>query len=83
MEIEKGLSFSWAVGVAQLAELSLPTSEIRGSNPTSAIINLFTNLSIANPEKTNLKKKEAGNGPLKKGISLYSSSTLTKSLYKQ
>ena len=50
-----------AVVVAQLTERSLPTPEIRGSNPDNGIKNLWTLLFVnCNPEKTNLKKKRPG-----------------------
>ena len=47
--------------VAQLVERSLPTPEIRGSNPGTGEI-LSTNCAL---EKTKIKK-EAGNGPSEK-----------------
>ena len=55
-----------AVVVAQLVERSLPTPEIRGSNPN---IGKFY-LPIGNRKEEN-KEKEAGNGPfLKKKYNL-------------
>ena len=51
-----------AVVVAQLAEWSLPTSEIRGSNPDIGEI-LCTKMYNRKHES---KSKEAGNGPSKK-----------------
>ena len=47
---------SWAVVVALLVERSLPTSEIRGSNPVISKI-LSTNCTI---EKRKIKKKSPG-----------------------
>ena len=50
----------WAMVVAQLVKRSLPTSEIRGSNPVIGKIlstKLFTNCII---EKTKIKKKRPG-----------------------
>ena len=54
----------WAVVVAQLVERSLPTPEIRGSNPVigKLLYRTFNCLSTVNCiEKTKIKKKEAGN----------------------
>ena len=49
--------------VAQLVEWSLPTPEIRASNPV--IVNFFTiNCIKSSIEKTKIKKKEARNGPI-------------------
>ena len=48
--------FCWAVVVAQLVERSLPTPEIRGSNPDIGKI-LSTNCTL---EKIKLKKKRPG-----------------------
>ena len=59
----------WAVVVAQLVERSLPTPEIRGSNPVigKLLYQTFNCLStVSCIEKTKLKKKEAGNGPFLK-----------------
>ena len=56
---------SWAVVVAQLAERSLPTPEIRGSNPDIGnISNVFICQLLSRKDEN--KEKEAGNGPLKK-----------------
>ena len=54
----------WAVVVAQLAERSLPSPEIRRSNPDIGRI-FFDNLSVnCNcSEKTKINWKEAVNGP--------------------
>ena len=50
----------WAVVVAQLVELSLPTSEVCGSNPDISKFNLpIVHLN----RKDENKEKEAGNGP--------------------
>ena len=51
-----------AVVVAQLAEWSLPTSEILGSNPD---IGEILSTKLYNRKDKN-KSKEAGNGPSKK-----------------
>ena len=54
-----------AVVVAQLAERSLPTPEIRGSNPDiSNILNIFICQLLSRKDEN--KEKEAGNGPFKK-----------------
>ena len=52
-----------AVAVTQLTEWSLPIPEVRGSNPVivKALLRTYLLLTI---EKTQLKKKEAGNGQL-------------------
>ena len=57
--------------VVQLAERLLPTSEIHSSNPdiVNKIFERQTHVkhpqSInCNPEKTKIKKKEGGNGPI-------------------
>ena len=55
-----------AVVVVQLADQSLLTSEIRGSDPNIGKVfrmHIFVN---CNSEKTKRKEKEAGNGPFKK-----------------
>ena len=55
-----------AVVLAQLVERSLPTPEIRGSQPVvgKLLYRTFNCLSTVNCiEKTKIKKKEAGNGP--------------------
>ena len=52
----------WAVVVAQMVEWSLPTPEIRGSNPDNGKI-LSTNCTI---EKKKIKKKRLGMANLKK-----------------
>ena len=46
----------YAEVVAQLVERSLPTPEVRGSNPIS---DQYSN--YCNSEKTKIKEKEAGN----------------------
>ena len=57
------------VVVAQLVERSLPIAEVRGSNPVIGKnfyyyrTFVYCQLCI---ERTKIKKKEAGNGPLKK-----------------
>ena len=52
--------------MAQLAERSLLTPEIRGSNPDIGNEIYQTYLSVnCYLEKTKIKKKDAGNGPLK------------------
>ena len=54
-----------AVVVAQLAERSLPTPEIRGSNPDiGKISNVFICQLLSRKDEN--KEKEAWNGPLKK-----------------
>ena len=54
-----------AVVVAQLAERSLPTPEIPGSNPDIGnITNVFICQLLSSKDEN--KEKEAGNGPLKK-----------------
>ena len=56
---------SGAVVVAQLAERSLPTPEIRGSNPDIGnISNIFICQLLSRKDEN--KEKEAGNGPFKK-----------------
>ena len=56
-----------AVVVAQLAEQSLPTPEIRGSNPDiGKISNVFICQLLSRKDEN--KEKEAGNGQLKKNI---------------
>ena len=52
-------SINLAVVVAQLVERSLPTPEIRGSNPNFGKLYL----PIVNRKDKN-KEKEAGNGPI-------------------
>ena len=53
-----------AVVVAQLAERSLPTPEIRGSNPDIGnISNIFICQLLSRKDEN--EEKEAGNGPLK------------------
>ena len=49
---------NWAVVVAQLAEWSLPTPEIRGSNPDISNKN-FKSVNCY-PEKSKIKKKRPG-----------------------
>ena len=56
-----------AVAVAQLVERSLPTLEVRGSNP--AIGKICIELSTA--LKTRKYRKKPGNGPFKKPQFLY------------
>ena len=56
-----------AVVVAQLAERSLPTPEIRDSNPdigNEIFIDVFICQLLYRKDEN--KEKEAGNGPLKK-----------------
>ena len=54
-----------AVVVAQLAERSIPTPEIRGSNPDIGnISNIFICQLLSRKDEN--KEKEAGNGPFKK-----------------
>ena len=56
----------WAVVVGQLAEQSLPTSEIRGSNPKiSKVLQMHV---FVNCRKDENKEKESGNGPFKKKV---------------
>ena len=50
----------WAVVVAKLVERSLPTPEIRGSNPNIGKL-LSTNCTLNRKDEN--KEKEAGNGP--------------------
>ena len=52
----------WAVLVAQLVERSLLTPEVRSSN-RQTLYYLYTVYCI---EKTEIKEKDAGNGPIKK-----------------
>ena len=54
---------SWAVVVAQLVERSLPTPEVCGSNPATAIFYIKHLFPVNCIEKTKIKKKETGNGP--------------------
>ena len=57
-------SIAWAVVVAQLAERSPPTPEIRRSNPVIVIgKTLFDCQLYFNSEKTKINEKEAGNSP--------------------
>ena len=51
-----------AVAVAQLVQWSLPTPEVRGSNPVMGkkIIECLLSTEL---KKTKVKKKETGNGP--------------------
>ena len=61
---------NWGSGcVAQLVERSLPISEVRGSNPVIGK-NLYRTFTVNCIEKTKIKKKEAGNGPLKKSLKI-------------
>ena len=56
-----------AVVVAQLVEQSLPTPEVRSSNPVIGKIYIEHLLStVLKFEKTKIEEKEAGNGPFKK-----------------
>ena len=57
-----------AVVVAQLAERSLPTSEIRGSIPNiGKVFRYYRCISVnCNSEKTNMKQKRPGCAHLKK-----------------
>ena len=60
-QVTKQCNDRWAVVVAQLAERSLPTPEIRRSNPVVGVVcQLYFNI-----EKTKINEKEAGNSPLK------------------
>ena len=53
--------------MAQLAERSLPTTEIRGSNPDiSNILNIFIFQMLYRKDEN--KVKEAGTGPFKKTV---------------
>ena len=53
--------------MAQMAERSLPTPEIRGSNPDIVnISNIFICQLLSRKDEN--KEKEAGNGPLKKRV---------------
>ena len=52
----------WAVVVAQLVELLLPTPEVRGSNPVVGKIYIEQCVLSTVLKKRN-KEKEAGNGP--------------------
>ena len=52
--------------VAQLAERSLPTPEIRGSNLDIGIISIVKFICQLLSRKDKNKEKEAGKGPLKK-----------------
>ena len=54
-----------AVVVAQLVEQSLPIPEVQGSNPVIGKIYIEHLLTVNCIEKTEIKKKEAGNGSLK------------------
>ena len=53
----------WAVIVAQLVDQSLPTPEIRNSNPVIGKIYIERLLSIV-LKKRKVRKEEAENGPL-------------------
>ena len=55
-----------AVVVAQLAERSLPTPEIHGSNPDIGNISIVKFICQLLSRKDENKEKEAGKGPLKK-----------------
>ena len=57
---------SWAVAVAQLVEQSLTIPEVRSSNPVIGKIYIEHWFTVNCIEKTKMKKKEAGNGPLKR-----------------
>ena len=66
----KKVEWCGAVVVAQLAERSLPTPEIRGLNPDIGnILNIFY-LSIAIQKRRKIKKKRPGMAHLKKNCSL-------------
>ena len=52
-------------GVAQLVERLLPIPEVQGSNPVIGKIYIEHLLTVNCIEKTEIKKKEAGNGSLK------------------
>ena len=70
--------------MAQLVERSLPTPEIRGSNPVigKLLYRTFNCLSTVNCiEKTKIKKKEVGNGPFKKTSFQHGLREQLKSLY--
>ena len=56
--------------MAQLVERSLPIPEVRGSNPVIAKIYLYRTFVSCQLciEKTQIKKKEAGNGPFFKQL---------------
>ena len=61
------LTCVWAVVVAQLAERSPPTPEIRGSNlDIGNISNVFTCQLLSRKDEN--KEKETRNGPLKKQL---------------
>ena len=49
--------------VAQLVERLLPIPEVHGSNPVIGK-NLYLTITVNCIEKSKIKKKEAGNGPL-------------------
>ena len=64
-----GLTYDWAVVVAQLVERSLPIPEVRGLNPVISK-NLFFYIELLFTvncvlKKAKIKKKEAENGPFK------------------
>ena len=53
--------------VAQLVEQSHSIPEVRSLNPVIGK-NLYWTFTVNSIEKTKIKEKEAGNGPIKKGI---------------
>ena len=55
--------------MTQLVEWSLPTPEFSGSNPAIGKFYVVLTVSKFCVERTRIKKKEAGNGPFKKGKS--------------
>ena len=71
------LRLIWAVVVAQLAEQSLPTPEICGSNPdigNKNIVNIF--ICQLQSRKDKIKKKRPGMAQLKKSEANLKSSSL-------
>ena len=52
--------------VAPLVERLLPRTEVCGSNPVIRKLYLYYQYTVNCIEKTNIKKKEAGIGPIKK-----------------
>ena len=68
--------FKWAVVVAQLAERSHLTPEIRASIPDiSNILNLFICQLLSRKDEN--KEEEAGNGPFKKVLLQIMSTSVT------
>ena len=68
----------WAVVVAQLVERQLPEPEINGSNPVIGNI-IYYKLYLKNcVEEKKIKKKEAGNGSIKKRTTARTTTAITR-----